>query len=193
MDLYQHSNDRGRRRSIARLHNSITTRKQPMRKHMLAFVDDKRHYVNGSPTQTSKNILTAMELSVTALNELLHFVGGALETSKCAWYLLKWNFNSNDFPVMQTTNEELKITMHDGTKMHSTHLQPNQSTTYLGVTSQIDGNQTTQTKIINRKKNRISRKLTCCHMPHYYGHIHQMCSINSKLTCPLVASSMTNK
>ena len=49
---------------------------------MLAFVDDKRHYVNGNPTQTSKNILTEMEISVSSWNELLHFFGGAPETSK---------------------------------------------------------------------------------------------------------------
>ena len=55
------------------------------RKHMLAFVDDKRHYVNSLPTQSNRDILTAMELSASSWNELLHFVGGALETSKCAW------------------------------------------------------------------------------------------------------------
>ena len=47
---------------------------------MLAFVDDKQYYVNGNNKQTSKNILTAMEISVCSWNELLHFVGGALET-----------------------------------------------------------------------------------------------------------------
>ena len=57
-------------------------------KHMLAFVDDKRHYVNCLPNQSNKNILNAMEISVSSWNELLHFVGGALETSKCAWYLI---------------------------------------------------------------------------------------------------------
>ena len=72
-----------------------------------------------------------MELSVTSWNELLHFVGGALETSKCAWYLITWTFNSTDSPIMQTTNEEFTITMHDGTKIHSTQLQPNQPTIYL--------------------------------------------------------------
>ena len=56
---------------------------------MLAFADDKRHYVNSNPTQISKNILTAMELSVSSWNELLHFVGGAVDTSKCAWYFIK--------------------------------------------------------------------------------------------------------
>ena len=63
---------------------------------MLDFVDDKRHYVNGNNEKTSKNILTAMEISVSSLNKLLHFVGGALATSKCTWYLIKWNFDSND-------------------------------------------------------------------------------------------------
>ena len=53
-------------------------------KHMLVFVDDKRHYVNSLPKQSNKNILTAMEVSVSSWNELLHFVGGSLEISKCA-------------------------------------------------------------------------------------------------------------
>ena len=83
--------------------------------------------------------------------------------------------------------------MHDGTKMKSTQLQPNQTTVYLGVTSQVDGNQSTQTIILKKKANKNNRKLNCCHMPHYYGHIHQLCSINLKLTYPQVTSSMNNK
>ena len=34
--------------------------------HMLAFVDDKRHYVNGNNKQTRNNILSAMEISVSS-------------------------------------------------------------------------------------------------------------------------------
>ena len=133
-----------------------------------------------------------METSVNSWNELLYFVGGALETSKCAWYLIKWNFDFNDSPRMQETKEELKITMYDGTKMKSIQLQPNQATTCLGLTSQVDEKQSAQTTILKKKANKISRKLNCCHMPHYYEHIHQLCSINQKLPYPLVASSMNN-
>ena len=160
---------------------------------MLALVDDQIHYVNCIPNQSNKNILTAMENSVSSWNELLHFVGGVLETSKCAWYLINWDFDSNDLPFVKSTQEELNITIHDGTKIQSSQLQPNQSTTYLGVTSQVDGDQYAQTSVIKKKANNISRKLNCCHIPHYYGHIHQLCSINPKLTYPLVASSMSNK
>ena len=38
-----------------------------------------------------------MEMSVSSCNELLHFVGEALEISKCAWYLIKWNFDLQQF------------------------------------------------------------------------------------------------
>ena len=117
---------------------------------MLAFVDDKRHYVNCLPNQSNKNILTAMKISVSSWNELLHFVGGALETSKCDWYLINWNVDSNDSPFIKSTEEELKITMHDGTKIQSTQLQPNQTTTYLGVTSQVDGDKSAQTTVIKK-------------------------------------------
>ena len=73
------------------------------KKHMLAFVDDKRHYVNCLLNQSNKNILTAMKISMSSWNELLHFVGGSLETSKCIWYLINWDFDSNDSLFMQST------------------------------------------------------------------------------------------
>ena len=122
-----------------------------MVKHMLACVDDKRHYANCLPNQSNKNILTAMEISVSSWNKLLHFIGGALETSKCAWYLITWNFDSDDSSFIKSKDEELNITMHDGTKIQSTKIQPNQATTYLGVTSQVDGDQSAQTAVIKKR------------------------------------------
>ena len=70
---------------------------------MLALVDDKRHYVNSLPTQSNKDILTAMKLFVSSWNEFLHFVGGSLETSKCAWYFINWEFDSHDPPIIKST------------------------------------------------------------------------------------------
>ena len=83
---------------------------------------------------------------------------------------------------MQSKKDELTITMHNGTKTQSTQLQPNQVTTYLGGNFQVAGDESAQTSMIKMKANNISRKLNCCHTPRYYGHIHQLCSINPKLT-----------
>ena len=66
-----------------------------------------------------------MEFSVSSWNKFLHFVGRALDSSKCAWYLIKWDFDSNDSPFTQSEQDELHITMHDGTRIQSTQLQPN--------------------------------------------------------------------
>ena len=52
---------------------------------------------------------------------------------------------------MKTTQKELNITMYDGIEIQSTQLQPNQATTYLGVTSQVDGDQSTQTSVIKKE------------------------------------------
>ena len=100
-----------------------------------------------------------MEISVSSWNELLHFVVGALEISECAWYLIERKFDSNDSPRMQEKKEELNITMHDGTKMKSTQLQPNQATTYVGVTSKVDGNQSAQTTIFKKESKQNQQKL----------------------------------
>ena len=59
--------------------------------------------------------------------------------------------------------------------------------------SQVNEDQAAQNFIMKEKANKTSRELNCCHMPHYYVHIHQLCSINPKLTYPLVASLFNNK
>ena len=58
-----------------------------------------------------------MKISVSSWNELLHFVEEYLETSKYAWYLINWDIYSNDSPFMKSLQEELNITMHDGTNI----------------------------------------------------------------------------
>ena len=53
---------------------------------------------------------------------------------------------------MQSKQDELTITMHNGTKTQSTQLQPNQVTIYLGGSFQVAGDQSAQTSIIKRKQ-----------------------------------------
>ena len=76
--------------------------------------------------------------------------------------------------------------MHDGSKIKSTQLQPNQSTTYLGITSQVDGDQSAQTEVIKKKANNISRKSKCCHMPHYHAHVRKRIILPDDLSIGLI-------
>ena len=88
---------------------------------------------------------------------------------------------------MKSSQEDLNITIYDRKILNSTQIQPDYPTIYLGFTSQINGKQTAQTSISNEKANKLGQKLTSYYMRQYYGYIHQICYINSKLTYPLVA------
>ena len=62
---------------------------------MLGFVDDKRHYVNLILQHIKESLKEAMSKSVNMQEELLSFVGGKLIMSKCGFYVLQWEFDSN--------------------------------------------------------------------------------------------------
>ena len=95
---------------------------------------------------------------------------------------------------MQHTNHSLWITTPAaGNKIPSQKLNPNIPSTYTGVTSQIDGDQSAHLSKLQESAKDISRKLSTCHIPHQYGHIYQQCSIDPKLSYPLLASFLTDK
>ena len=94
---------------------------------------------------------------------------------------------------MQQTNHSLWITTLAGNKIPSQKLNPNTPSTYLGVTSQIDRDQSAQLSKLQESDKELSRKVSTCHMSRQYGHIYQRCSINPKLSYPLLASFLTDK
>ena len=92
-------------------------------------------------------------------------------------------------PFIQSKHDEINITIHDGTKMKST--QPINNISRSNFLSRL---RSIRSNFNNKKESKkISRKLNCCHMTQYCGLLHQLCSINPKLTYPLVTSSLNNK
>ena len=76
---------------------------------MIKFVDNKRHYVIFLHQKLMRTIIKEMETSINAWNKLLIFSGGALKTSKYAWYILLWASNGKDEMTLQQTKEKLVI------------------------------------------------------------------------------------
>ena len=122
----------------------------------------------------------------------MNFSGGELELDLCAWYIISWEFKK-DKSQMKCINTNLYIQSPNGKRIKSKQLQNNIPTTYLGVTSQVNGEQSAQTNILYENARRISRNLCCSHLSHYNGHIYQQCVSNLILSYPLVASSMSDK
>ena len=160
---------------------------------MMVFVDDKRHYTNFLNQQLIKSVIKAMDKSVSTWYEFLLFVGGDLELSKCGWYVIDLGLDSNDKPQMKKTKHKLWITTPTWEKIPSKQLNPNTPSTYLEVTSQIDGDQTAQLSKLIKSSKELSKQLRTCHMPPRYGHLYQECFINPKLSYPLLALSLSDK
>ena len=66
-------------------------------------------------------------------------VGGQLEMDKNDWYLIEWNFDSNESPYIKELTHPLNFLDESGNKIPSKQLHPNEPATYIGVTSQVNG------------------------------------------------------
>ena len=50
------------------------------------------------PRIITEKMIKAMERSVSTWYEMLLFIEGELELSKCEWYLIDWTFDSKEKP-----------------------------------------------------------------------------------------------
>ena len=132
-----------------------------------------------------------MEQSVSCWYELLNFSGGELVLDKRAWYIIRWEFYMKKLQ-MTCLNKNLYIQLPNGKTIKSKQLQNNIPTKYLGVTSEVNGEQSAQTKILCEKASRMSCYLCCSHLSYPNGHLYQQCVNNPILLYPLVVSSMSD-
>ena len=77
-----------------------------------------------------------MQQSIRVWDEILTFVGGKLEMSKCNFCILDWIFDKSDRPILN--NNKVTITFISDNKMQvqSQQLSPNDAIKYLDVVSQ---------------------------------------------------------
>ena len=88
--------------------------------------------------------MDALEQSIRTWDELLTFVGGQLEMDENDWYLIEWNFDSNESPYIKEQTHPLSFIDESGNRIPYKKLQPHAPATYLGVTSQVNGSQKAQ-------------------------------------------------
>ena len=160
---------------------------------MLGFVDDKKHYVNKIMKQLKQSITEAMQQSIRVWDEILTFVGGKLETSKCNFCILDWTFDKNDKPILNNNKETITFMSDNNIQVKSQQLSPNDAIKYLGVVSQPNGKQTAITSHLRQIADSLSRTIASIHLPQYYAHIFHQCKANPKLNYPLAATSMTDE
>ena len=87
---------------------------------------------------------------------------------KHTWYLIEWDFDSNETPYIKEKTHHLNFLDESGNEIPSKQLQPHEPATYLGVISQVNGSQEGQYRELLEKTEGSARKLSTTHMSHYY-------------------------
>ena len=94
---------------------------------------------------------------------------------------------------MKKSQHSLFTRTPEGKEMESKQWTPNTPSTYLGGTSQVDGDQNAQIDKLIKTTRDISRRLCTCRMSNYYYQLYQQCSINPKITYSLTVVSLSDK
>ena len=142
---------------------------------MLKFVDDRKNYVNNLLNQLQQTIIEALQQSIGVWDEILIFVGGNLEMSKCNFCILDWAFDKSDTPILNNNKETITFLSENNIQVHSQQLSPNDAIKYLGVVSQPNGKQNAITTHLIQVADPLSRKIASIYLPHYYAHIFHQC------------------
>ena len=160
---------------------------------MLGFVDDKTYYVNNTLKQLKQTITEAMQQSIRVWDEILTFVGGKLEMSKCNFCILDWSFDKHDKPILNNNEEIITFLSENNIQVRSQQLSPNDAIKYLEVVSQPNGKQNAIITHLRQVAESLSRTIASIHLPHYYAYICHQWKVNPKLNYPLAATYMYNK
>ena len=86
---------------------------------MLKFVDDRKNYVNNLLNQLQQTIIEALQQSIGVWDEILIFVGGNLEMSKCNFCILDWAFDKSDTPILNNNKETITFLSENNIQVHS--------------------------------------------------------------------------
>ena len=126
-------------------------------KIIIDFVDDKRQYANDWHTNSLLTASNDLKSAAQSWEHLLHTSGGKLELTKCAWYCISWQFNTDGTPQM-SNNTSYKIILLDSTtqQLHTIKQLPIHSPfKYLGTESTplgTTGHQFTSSKNKHREE-----------------------------------------
>ena len=92
---------------------------------MLGFVNDKKHYVHNILKQLQQSIIEVMQHSIRVWDEILTFVGGKLERSKCNFCILNWTFDKSDRHILNNNKEIITFISERKIQVQSQKISPN--------------------------------------------------------------------
>ena len=121
--------------------------------------------------------------------------GGKLNPSKCVFYILHWTFLPDGTSKVDNTSAfRIPITSSETKEsINVPYLHPDQPVTYLGHTSQPDGNQTAPFNLVLNKTKNFARRIVSTNMSRQLITMTNSSIINPAIKYPLTPTCFTNQ
>jgi hypothetical protein len=134
---------------------------------MTAFADDTT--IHGNFTESvnhPEDMIQCIQEDITHWNEYLHAAGHHLELSKCACYVISWEFDQDGQPTAthNKTNPGITIRQRDNSTVTIPKLPVNEGQKTLGVMNTPSGLQTPEIRRLKEKSDTIARRINLSHL-----------------------------
>lgn len=125
-----------------------------------AFVDDTAIGMTDDGELTLPELVTALESVAQTWEQLLHFSGGALNLSKCSWYVMFWDWQHGRPVLREIKADDPKIQLYQGSnkcKLVAIRRQNlHESSRILGVHQNPLGNFSDHIKVLKQKADKYA-------------------------------------
>jgi hypothetical protein len=88
-----------------------------------AFVDDTALGFTDDGSSSLPDLITALERAAQTWEQLLHFSGGALNLSKCSWYVLYWDWRKGRPQLRPISSTDPNVQLRKGSSSNTTNIR----------------------------------------------------------------------
>ena len=103
---------------------------------MRLLVDDTAAGITDNGTLSMQELVSKLEAIAQTWEKLLRYSGGALNLTKCSWYVLYWDWRQGRPFLRETTENDPTIGLTQGPRLNKMTIkrqEPTQSSRILGV------------------------------------------------------------
>ena len=178
-------------------HSTNPNNKNKWETHMSVFVDNSRNFVTTKQRtySNSPKLCNLLQHAIQSWEHLLSTSGGKLNPSKCVFYILQCTFQPDGTSKVDNTSVfRIPITSAETKEsINVPYLHSNQPVTYLGHTSQPDGNQTAPYNLVLSKTKNLARRIISTNMSRQLITMTNSSIINLTIKYPLTSTCFTDQ
>ena len=127
-----------------------------------AFVDDTAIGFTDPGDLSYSEMIEYLEKVAQKWEQLLHFSGGALNLSKCSWYIMYWDWKHGRPVLRKRADDDPTINLHKGEATTTTTIRRqdlNKSSRILGVHQTTTGDFSAQIEVLKKKADTFAGNL----------------------------------